>query len=62
MIGAEGVMGRVVRIWIGVLLCVGVTSMLRDVSFGIEISVLPGRGRMSLDWYWLTYSPGNVAG
>ena len=51
MIGAEGVMGRVVRIWIGVLLIVGVILGLRDVRLGTEIFVLPGRVRMSLDWH-----------
>ena len=44
MNGAEGVMGRVVRIWIGVLLIVGVILMLRDVRLEIEISVLSGTG------------------
>ena len=42
MIGAEGLMGRVVRIGIGVLLIVGVILGLRDVSLQIESSVLPG--------------------
>ena len=48
MIGAEGVMGRVVRIWIGVLLIVGVILMLRDVRLEIQISVLSGTGIESL--------------
>ena len=50
MIGVEGVMGRVVRIWIGVLLIVGVILMLQDVRLEIEIFVLSGKGRVSLDW------------
>ena len=37
-------MGRVVRIWIGVLLIVGVILMLRDVRLEIEISILSGNG------------------
>ena len=43
MIGAEGVMGRVLRIWIGVLLIVDVILMLRDAKLGSEIFVLLGR-------------------
>ena len=54
MIGAEGVMGRVVRIWIGVLLIVGVILMLRDVRLEIEISVLSGTGieLLALERWW----------
>ncbi len=49
-------MGRVVRIWIGVSLIVGVILGLRDVRLGVEISLLPGRDRMPLDWHWITGS------
>ena len=59
MIGVEGVMGRVVRIWIGVLLIVDVILMLRDVELGIEISVLLGRDRMGNP---ITVSLENVVG
>ena len=54
MIGVEGVMGRVVRIWTGVLLIVDVILTLRVVKLGIEISVLLGRDRMSVDWDRIT--------
>ena len=62
MIGAEGVMGRVVRIWTGVLLIVDVILGLRDVRLAIEIFVSPGRDIMSLDWDRITVSLENVGG